>query len=191
MISPLVLLRMRIFSDKSCRENQKKHFVFFSWSLWDDVETYVQDRVATDINIKMRLRIACWITKTTDTHLEYIILTDFPRSSGYTNAPLHVVFNYFEATGHTEGARGIISFFSFLVCSFNGTICVVIRLWDEKLTNITSITNGQRNVSLLKIFQTHIPTPPPLCHKVVHRGHFKFALLLSTSSAGRIFRYGE
>jgi hypothetical protein len=97
----------------------------------------------------------------------------------------------FENTGHTEGTLGIISLFSFLACSCNGAVCTVIRLWDEQLTNITSITNGQRNVYLLKIFKTNIPFPLPPCHKVLHRGHFNFALLLTTSSARRIFRYGE
>jgi hypothetical protein len=39
MISRLVLLRIRNFSDRNCRENHKKLFVFISWSLWDNVET--------------------------------------------------------------------------------------------------------------------------------------------------------
>jgi hypothetical protein len=26
-----------------------------------------------------RMRVACWITKATDTHLEYVIITDFTR----------------------------------------------------------------------------------------------------------------
>ena len=35
-------------------------------------------RQTTDDNI-WRMRFACWITKATDTHSEYAILTEFPR----------------------------------------------------------------------------------------------------------------
>jgi hypothetical protein len=43
------------FSRKSCR-------------LWDNVEKYGAARQATDDNIILRMRFACWITKATDTH---------------------------------------------------------------------------------------------------------------------------
>jgi hypothetical protein len=33
---------------------------------------------ATDGNVIWRMHIACWITKTTGIHSEYIIHTDFP-----------------------------------------------------------------------------------------------------------------
>ena len=36
-------------------------------------------RQATDDNIIRRMRFTCWLTKATDTHLEYIILIAFPR----------------------------------------------------------------------------------------------------------------
>jgi hypothetical protein len=36
-------------------------------------------RQATDDNIIRRIRFACWITKATDTHSEYVILIAFPR----------------------------------------------------------------------------------------------------------------
>ena len=39
----------------------------------------VRGRQATDLNIIRRMRIVCWITKATDTHLECLILTAFPR----------------------------------------------------------------------------------------------------------------
>jgi len=32
----------------------------------------------TDVNIIRRMRIACWIPKTTDTHSEYVVLIAFP-----------------------------------------------------------------------------------------------------------------
>ena len=34
---------------------------------------------ATDDSIIRRMLIAWWITKATDTHLEYVVLTVFPR----------------------------------------------------------------------------------------------------------------
>jgi hypothetical protein len=43
------------------------------------MEKYVRVGQATDGNIIRRMRIACWITKVTDTHSEYVTLTAFPR----------------------------------------------------------------------------------------------------------------
>jgi hypothetical protein len=37
---------------------------------------------ATDDNITRRMRIACWIPKTTDTHSEYVIIIAFPQQQG-------------------------------------------------------------------------------------------------------------
>ena len=47
--------------------------------LWDNVEKYGRARHATYDNIIRRMRFACWITKATDTHSEYVILMTFPR----------------------------------------------------------------------------------------------------------------
>jgi hypothetical protein len=71
-------------SEKSCRENQK-HILcvitFFRKSrrLWDNMEKYGRAGQDTDDNIIGRMRIACWITKATDTHSEYAIFIAFPR----------------------------------------------------------------------------------------------------------------
>jgi hypothetical protein len=43
------------------------------------VEKYGRVRQATDDNTIRRMRFACWITKATDTHSEYVILIAFPR----------------------------------------------------------------------------------------------------------------
>ena len=43
------------------------------------MEKYGTARQTTDDNIIWRMRFACWITKTTDTHSEYVILIVFPR----------------------------------------------------------------------------------------------------------------
>jgi hypothetical protein len=41
------------------------------------VEKYGRARQATDDNITRRMRIACWITKATDTHTEYVTFIAF------------------------------------------------------------------------------------------------------------------
>jgi hypothetical protein len=43
------------------------------------VEKYGRAGQATDDNVIRRMRFACWITKATDTHSEYVILINFPR----------------------------------------------------------------------------------------------------------------
>jgi hypothetical protein len=68
------ILRSITFFRESCR-------------LRDNVEKYSRTGRATDCNIIGRMRSACWITKATDTHSEYVILIAFPGNYGYTNAP--------------------------------------------------------------------------------------------------------
>ena len=69
---------------QSCRENQNTHFFMFcnfyprkSRHLPDTVEKMVEPD-SLQITI-LRMRVACWITKATDTHSEYVILIAFPR----------------------------------------------------------------------------------------------------------------
>jgi hypothetical protein len=84
----LSLLRMKNISDKSCRENQNKKFMFNNFSrksfrLWDNVEKYGIVRQATDDNITRRMRFACWISTAIDTRSEYSVLTAFPRQQWF------------------------------------------------------------------------------------------------------------
>jgi hypothetical protein len=76
---------MRKFSDKLI-EKIKIHILysipFFIQKLcrlWDNVEKFCGAGLATVDNIIRRLLIACWITKVTNTHSEYVILTAFLR----------------------------------------------------------------------------------------------------------------
>jgi hypothetical protein len=66
-------------------EKIKIHLCFFffrkSFRLWDNVEKYCIAVQATDGN--MNTRIACWITKATDTYWEYVILISFHCNNGY------------------------------------------------------------------------------------------------------------
>ena len=76
-ISRWTLLRMRNASDKSCRQNQSTHFVFCNFfpenravyeTVWKNaVQQYRPQTIR-------RMRTACWITKATNTHSEYVTL---------------------------------------------------------------------------------------------------------------------
>jgi hypothetical protein len=48
-------------------------------AVYDNVEIFGRVRQTTDDNIIRRMRFACWITKATNTHSEYVILIAFPR----------------------------------------------------------------------------------------------------------------
>jgi hypothetical protein len=43
------------------------------------VQKYFTSGQAADYNITLRMRIACWISKATNAHLEYVILFAFPQ----------------------------------------------------------------------------------------------------------------
>jgi hypothetical protein len=84
IISRWILLKMRNISDKYCRQNQNTYFVFKNdfqkfVPVWDNVKKYVRARQVTDDKIIWRMSFACWITKATNTHSEYVILIAFPR----------------------------------------------------------------------------------------------------------------
>jgi len=55
------------------------------------METYCTARQVTDDNNKRRRRTACWITKATDTHSEYIIVLAFLRQQWLATAPEYYV----------------------------------------------------------------------------------------------------
>jgi hypothetical protein len=55
-----------LFLRKSCR-------------LWNNVEKYCTAGQVTDDNIIRRMRVACWITKATNTHSDCLIVIAFPR----------------------------------------------------------------------------------------------------------------
>jgi hypothetical protein len=58
------------------------------------VEKYGTAGQATDDNIIRRMRFACWITKATDTHSEYVILIAFPPQQWlHERASLHLLLH--------------------------------------------------------------------------------------------------
>jgi len=82
IISQRILLRMRNVSDKSTMENETKHFVFNNIFFLENCTVYkikwknIVQSGSRQMTIR-RMRIACWVTKATDTHSEYVILSAF------------------------------------------------------------------------------------------------------------------
>jgi hypothetical protein len=83
------------------------HLFRKSCSLWHNVQKYGTARQATDDNIIRRMRNACWITKATDTHSEYVIIIAFSRQQWlcerasilhYSTLPVLLSFQYFMTT---------------------------------------------------------------------------------------------
>jgi hypothetical protein len=58
------------------------------------VKKYGTARQATDDNTIQRMRFACWITKATDTHSEYVILIVFPRQQWLRERPSVLRYTY-------------------------------------------------------------------------------------------------
>jgi hypothetical protein len=82
-------------------EKIKTHFtfnnIFFSENravyeiMWKNT---VQTRQATGDNIIRRMRFACWITKATDIHTQYVILISFPRQQSLRERALMLRYIY-------------------------------------------------------------------------------------------------
>ena len=82
IISRLFLLRMRNISDKSCRENQNKHFVFSNLFFENSAVYEIVWKNGVEWSrpqMKIwRMRIACGIPKATNTHLVCVMFINFP-----------------------------------------------------------------------------------------------------------------
>jgi hypothetical protein len=81
-VSRRILLKMGNTSEKICRENRNvlfKNILLKFVPFMRYVDKYGRIRQTTDDNIIQRMRLACWITKATGTHSEYVILIAFPR----------------------------------------------------------------------------------------------------------------
>ena len=100
-ISRSLLLRMSDVSDKSYTENQETFYV--PW-LFPENRAFYEIRPKNIVQpdrpqvLVWRMRIACWITKATNTRSEYVILIAFPRqkwlSERSSNLRLHVHYVY-------------------------------------------------------------------------------------------------
>ena len=90
-----------------------------------------------------RMRIACWITKATGTHSEYVILISFHGNNGYANAPHCYVISILP-----------VLFLSPQPC-FCSVSCLHDRYrvflpsrcsWILKLTNYPHVKNAQKYI---------------------------------------------
>jgi len=74
---------MRNVSDRNCGENQNKHFVISNIFFFENQSVYeimwknIVERGKPQMT-RWRMRIACWITKVTNTHSECVILVVLP-----------------------------------------------------------------------------------------------------------------
>jgi len=82
IMSRSVLLRLRNVSDKICKQNHNTHFVFSNifryCTVYEIMWKTCRAGQATDDNLIRRMRIACWISKTMNTHSEYVIFIAYP-----------------------------------------------------------------------------------------------------------------
>jgi len=62
------------------------------------VEKCGRSRQATDGTTKRCMCFACWITKATNTHSEYIILVYFHNKNEFAKAPKYYVYTYLSST---------------------------------------------------------------------------------------------
>ena len=84
IISRSILLIIRNLYETKVIEKIKIHilcskYVFRKSRRLYNVEKYGTSRQAKDYNIKGCMRLACWITKATETHSEYVILLPFAQ----------------------------------------------------------------------------------------------------------------
>jgi hypothetical protein len=78
-----IRLRMKNVRYRSCSENHTHVLCSVTFSrkslcLWSNMETYGTAGQATDENIIQLMHFACWFTKATDTHSEYVMRVTFP-----------------------------------------------------------------------------------------------------------------
>ena len=77
IISLWILPKMKNVSVKRCRENQNTRFMFNNFlfpenhAICEIMWKSMVEPDRPDMNIIRRMHIACWITKATNTHLEY------------------------------------------------------------------------------------------------------------------------
>jgi hypothetical protein len=69
---------MRNVSDESCRENQNTKFIFQNRAVCEIMWKNTVEPDKPHMTKTWRMRIACWIPTSRNTHSEYIILTAFP-----------------------------------------------------------------------------------------------------------------
>jgi hypothetical protein len=100
-------------------------FNFFrrSCHLWDTMVKYGTAGQATDDNIIGHLCIACWITKATNSHWEYVILIAFHYNNGWTNAPQYYIIRTSHLLSIKRWSLRLLKFLSLITTVRRLTIC--------------------------------------------------------------------
>jgi hypothetical protein len=118
------------------------------------VGKYGRARQATHDNIIRRMRIACWITKATDTHSEYVIFIALPRQKKWhlsvNEAGNHCTFLLAIATKlcvTRGGFQGCLH-----VCGLSGAVCC--NLFKHK-TLMSVLSPWRGSVRLLQIISAN------------------------------------
>ena len=103
----------------TCRQNQNTHFMFRNFFFFENHAVYevIWRNVVepeTDGNIIRRMRFACWITESTDTHSEYVRLLAFilqqwlrERASILLYASLPVILKVLVNSDSTFAKEGV------------------------------------------------------------------------------------
>jgi hypothetical protein len=88
---------MKYVSDERCRDNRITPLMFENFSedcavsemMWK--ESVRSDRLQMII---LSIHVACWISKATDSHSEYVILISFPRQQWLRERALTLHYTY-------------------------------------------------------------------------------------------------
>ena len=95
---------MRSASDKLCRQNQNTHFMLSNFfhenrAVYEIMWTNIVQPDRPQMTIR-RMRIACWIPKATNTHSQYVILTDSPLQQRLHKLPSMLRYTYIASLVH-------------------------------------------------------------------------------------------
>jgi hypothetical protein len=129
IISRSVIFGMKNISDKSFRESRNTHFMFsyfffVNHAIYEIIWNCTVEQGRPQMTI-WRMRMACWITKVTNTHTEYVILIAFPQQQYLheRSSLLRYTYVYF--------ARLVLLVISFRILCGVGLPNAIFPTWSE------------------------------------------------------------
>jgi hypothetical protein len=134
-VSRWILFRIRAVWDKSSRENHNTHFLFNNFLpenrflyeiMWKNM---VQSDKPQTTNVIWRMRFACWITKATDTHSEYVIVVAFPRQQWLRERASVLRYTYIACILIKIIASHLVKF---MFLTSGSSFSIVTKLWAGK-----------------------------------------------------------
>jgi len=132
-----ILLKMKTFSDKWCRENQITNFIFKTFffkscRLWDNLGNVLEpDRPQMTV---WRIQIVCCIPKTTNTLSESVIFIVFPPQHWLHERTSALRYIYIACL--VKFIRSYVFFASFPYCVSGGGGTLFFFLWHLLWQNI-------------------------------------------------------